>query len=476
MQQAPILKAMQQGAMPRAGMLLAFLFPLFCSSMVQVVLDLTDTWFIAQIAPEATAGTGAIYYAMIVIFLLTGGAGLAVQPLVAQAMGARMRGRAVRLYLTGLTYAIASLPIFCLWWFLASFWVAQLGLGNVLTEYALAYFEPRLLGGCLFVAFATTTGFFNGTGRTRQSLYLMLFVATLNAVLNWLFAMHYGWGVAGTAWATNTALLCGVAVGFLQLASVTSLRGFRLLPLLRRQITLWRSLPVRSLLSMGVPLGLWAGSEVLSWAVFQATLARAGVVEGAVTHIVIMLTSLAYWPALGLGMGNSTLVGQALGAGHITLAWRIGNRMLLLMLAYAATVGIVIAAAGPWILPYFIAEGSPHGSAVLALGIQLLWIAASYQFFDALNIGSGFALRGAGDVLRPTLYLLTLAWGFFLPALQIFVFAPGEGFIPAMGVFGWGALGGWFAAWLYIGLLGIIVWRRWHNRRWQDAWLTKSLP
>ena len=64
------------------------------------------------------------------------------------------------------------------------------------------------------------------------------------------------------------------------------------------------------------------------------------------------------------------------------------------------TLGVLLALAGPWLLPTFMNAADPQAAGVVELGIVLLWIAAGYQIFDGLNLGSGFSLRGAGDVPR----------------------------------------------------------------------------
>ena len=81
--------------------------------------------------------------------------------------------------------------------------------------------------------------------------------------------------------------------------------------------------------------------------------------------------------------------------------------------------GFVLAMAGPWLLPMFVAAADPQAAAVIALGGTLLWIAAAYQFFDGLNIGCGFCLRGAGDTRFPAYLLLVLAWGVFVPLTHL---------------------------------------------------------
>jgi MATE family multidrug resistance protein len=104
---------------------------------------------------------------------------------------------------------------------------------------------------------------------------------------------------------------------------------------------------------------------------------------------------------------------------------------------------------------------------VVALGATLLWIAAAYQFFDGLNLGCGFCLRGAGDTRFPALVLLVLAWGVFVPLVHALAFAPGQGWIASAPGAGWGALGGWIAAVVYVALLGSTLAWRWRSGAWR---------
>jgi MATE family multidrug resistance protein len=73
---------------------LALALPLMANSAVQIVLSLTDMWFIGRISTRALAAVGAVQWLVIVAVLVLGGAGTAVQTLVAQAFGARRYARA----------------------------------------------------------------------------------------------------------------------------------------------------------------------------------------------------------------------------------------------------------------------------------------------------------------------------------------------------------------------------------------------
>src|ERR1700724_4246694 len=68
---------------------LALALPLMANSAVQIVLNLTDMWFMGRISTKALAAVGAVQWLIIAVVLVLGGAGMAAQTLVAQNFGAR---------------------------------------------------------------------------------------------------------------------------------------------------------------------------------------------------------------------------------------------------------------------------------------------------------------------------------------------------------------------------------------------------
>jgi MATE family multidrug resistance protein len=118
-------------------------------------------------------------------------------------------------------------------------------------------------------------------------------------------------------------------------------------------------------------------------------------------------------------------------------------------------------------MPLFVNAADPQAADVVTLGIVLLWIAAGYQLFDGLQLGSGFALRGAGDVRVPAMIFFGLAWGVFVPLAHMLSFAPGQGWFDLLPQFGLGAVGGWFGLLTYVVLLAVGMLLRWRSARWQ---------
>ena len=436
--------------------------PLFLNSSIQAVLNLTDTWFLGRISTSATAAVGAVYWFVIVFVLLFGGVAMAVQTLVAQAYGAGDRVRAARVTWAGLWAVLLVSPLFLLVSLCGKPLVASFNLAPEIETLALQFWFPRLLGAIGGVALWTVSSFFNGIGRTKVTLAMMVTVATVNALLNQVFIFELGLGVAGSAWATGAAQLVGVGVGMSMFLNRDLCRDFS-------SHLCWRpdSAEVRRALGLGVPMGLLPAVDLIGIALFQMMQASLGAAAGAATQIVMMMTSIAYMPAIGLALAGTTLVGQSIGAGERAWAKRVGNAAIGLTVVYMGLVSVALALAGPWLLPLFVSKSDPHAQQVLHLAYTLLWIATAYQIFDGFNLGASFCLRGAGDVRVPALMVLLLSWLCFVPLAHMLSFAPGQGWVHFLPQFGLGAAGGWSALLLYTFALASAMFLRWRSGAWR---------
>ena len=440
--------------------ILAMAFPLFIHAGLQAVLNLTDTWFVSRISSQAVAGVGGVYWLILGLLLLVTGMGMAVQTYAAQAYGARKYGRAARSAWNGIWLAALTIPVFALLVWLGDRLVPALALPEGVGQSALDYWGPRFSGGPIAVAQTAVLSFFMAIGQVRLALSVNIVIAILNAVFNAWFIWGFGWGVSGVAWATTASLACGWLM-----AMTIFLNGS--LRWRYRSRRFWRPQPKRiyAIAALGFPIGLSIAFDVLGLAAFQAMVTKLGAVQGAATQIVMMLTSVAYMPAVGLGKAGTTLVGQSIGAGRPDWARRVGNRVVGLTTGYMLAVGVVLALFAEFWMGLFVSTSDPSGPAVIALGITLAWIAGAYQVFDGVHLGSVFCLRGAGDTRVPAILLLSMSWGLFVPLSYLFSFERGQGWFDLPGL-GWGAAGGWIAALLYIALLaGVLGWR-WFSGRW----------
>ena len=63
--------------------IVALALPLLANSAVQLVLNLTDVWFIGRISTQAMAAVSAVHWLAFVVLLVLSGVGMAVQTVVA---------------------------------------------------------------------------------------------------------------------------------------------------------------------------------------------------------------------------------------------------------------------------------------------------------------------------------------------------------------------------------------------------------
>jgi MATE family multidrug resistance protein len=438
--------------------------PLMLNSSLQAIISLTDTWFVGHISTTAMAGMAAVYWVVLLFVMLIGGIGLAVQTIVAQAEGGRRRTRASHATWVALLASALTLPFFALVAWSGPWIFSPFGLAPEVQAQAMAFWQPRMLGAPIAVALWAVLGFFNGISRPSVAVMTTGLVAIINAALNWLFIFRLDGGIAGSAWATNVSMICGLAFAL----------WVFLRPDLRARYKshlTWRP-DFASLLRqyrLGLPMGAMYAADLFGMALFQLMQVRLSAVDGAVTQIIMMLTSMAYMPGIGLALAGTTLVGQSIGAGDREWARRLGNTIIVLTMAFMGTLGVLVALAGPWLLPTFMNPADPYAAKVVEIGVVLLWIAAGYQLFDGLNLGSGFSLRGAGDVRVPAILFIVLAWGVFVPLAHALSFAPGQGWFDVLPQFGYGAVGGWSALLVYVVLLGTALYLRWRSGRWQQV-------
>lgn len=440
----------------------ALALPLMANSAVQVVLNLTDIWFIGHISTAALAAVGAVQWLILGVLFVLGGASMAVQTLTSHAHGSRRYRRASQAAWTALWLTLCIAPVCVVLGALGGLILVPFGFSPRIDTLAQMFWFPRIAGASFAVATWAMMGFFNGIGRTRVSFVVAASAAIANALLNDLFIFHLGWGVAGSAWASNAAQAVAFGLGFALFLRAPFRASFNS-HLTWRPV--WRR--IRRHLRLGVPMGLMPAADVLGFSVFQMMQVRYGTVAGAATQMVTVLTSMCYLPGIGIATAAATLVGQSIGAGDREWALRLGTRVILLAALVMGGIGVALAMLGPWLMPLFAAAHDPGSAAAASLGAQLLWLAAAYQFFDGLNLGSSMCLRGAGDVRIPAALMFPICWLIFLPVAHALTFAPGQGWFHFLPQYGWGARGGWVAVILYVVLLGTGLFWRWRSRAWQ---------
>mgnify|MGYP001026476625 CR=1 FL=1 len=423
----------------RALLLLAW--PIVVSLLSYATMTLMDTVFVSRLGASALSGVGLGGMVSWVLIGFSIGLLRAVKILVSQSAGARQRQAVDAYRCAGLVLALALGLLTTA----AGLVVAQVLPYITATEsaglFAKKYLFIRILGSVPVLLYVALREARYGLGDSKLPMRAALIGNFLNMVLDYLWIVVAGFGVAGAAWAT--------VIGHTVEAAI-------LLGAQTRQGLHWRSLGpnhIRVTWRLGVPTGLQFVLEFGAFSMLTAMLAALSDVDMAAHQIAIQVIHFSFLPAFALGEACSVLVGQAVGARRNALVRVIAHKGLAAAALYTGLGTLVLLIGARPITSAFTTD-----AALSLVTVQLLYVAAAFQVFDGANVIARGTLRGAGDVGYSATVCVATAWALTPP-------------------FGWllayklqlGAFGGWLALCAEIMVGAAILWWRVERGGWLSA-------
>ncbi|HEY0969862.1 MAG TPA: MATE family efflux transporter [Gemmatimonadales bacterium] len=366
-------------------------------------LGVVDTIMVGRLGARvlAAVAVGNLYFFVCSIFGL--GVLLALDPVVAQAVGARDRPAIGRALQRGFVIALLLSVVVGL---------ALLGAGPVLRAArqpaeiladARGYAWASIPGLPAFFAFVVFRQTLQAMRHMKPIVVTIVAMNLANVLLNWI--LIYGnlgappLGAIGSAWASTASRWFG-AIAIL-LASIPYLRE-HLVPLRREALAL---APLGRMLRLGVPIGLQQMLESGAFGAIGLLMGVFGTVEVASHQVAINLASLTFMVPLAVGAAASVMVGHAIGAGDAHGAQRAA------LAAFLMGVGFMCVSAGIFLLaPESLARLYTSDAAVLALASTLIPIAGLFQLADGIQAVAAGVLRGAGDTRAPLVFILLGFW------------------------------------------------------------------
>jgi MATE family multidrug resistance protein len=426
--------------------MLRLAMPIVVVQVGMMLLGVVDTMVVGRLSSEALAAV-ALGHVMIVAVSSFGiGMLLALDPLVAQAVGAGDATAVRRSVQRGLLIAF-GLMIPSILLLLPS----QTVLGFFrqpaeIVPIAANYIRICIPGLLPFYGFVVLRQSLQAMGRVRPIVLTIVVVNLFNLVADWVLVFGVGpvprLGPMGSAWATTAARILLFVVLFV-------VAHKELGPLLRRlDRDAFRIRPLWRVVRLGMPIGFQVQLEIIAFAVIALLMGGFGTLQMASHQVAINIASLTFMVPLGVGSAAAIRVGQAIGAGDSNGARRAAAASVIIGAGFMSLMAALFIGA-----PRLLATAYTSVEEVVALAALLIPIAGYFQIFDGLQVVSAGALRGAGDTRVPLVANILGFWFIGLPISLLLGFRLGFG---PQGLW-WGFVAGLGAVAVF--LLARIAWK-----------------
>jgi multidrug resistance protein, MATE family len=354
----------------------------------------------------ASVALGNIYFFNVIV--LSMGTLMALDPIVAQAVGAHdevgvARGIQRGFLIAGLLSVFSALLMAPA----ASVLAVARQPAEIVPD-AAAYVHLSIVGVFPFLGFVVIRQCLQAMGKLAPIVVTALGANILNAGLNWVFVFgHLGSPALGATGSAIATLLSRWAMFGTLLALAWRVLRPHVRPLREDS---FRVGPLARMLAIGVPIGMQQFLEVGAFGAIGLLMGWFGTEQVAAHQIAIQLAALTFMVPLGVAIAGGVRVGHAIGARDPARA-RLAARV-----SFLCGVGFMTCTAVLFLtLPERLARLFSNDATVVDLAALLIPVAGVFQIFDGIQAVGAGVLRGIGDTRAPLIAMLTGYWAIGLP-------------------------------------------------------------
>jgi len=384
-------------------------FPLAIAQLATFMMGVVDSACVGRFSADALAGVAignSISWGLVSLGM---GVALALDPLVAQALGAGEEVRAYQWWRVGrITALITAIPLVVLA-ILGAANLHHLGIEPALAEVTYSYVLARWPAQFGFLVFLAGRSYLQALGQTRPLVIAAIVGNLINLVLDLLLVFgDDGLRSVGLP-ALGIEPMGAVGVGLTTACSSAVLAGIvvwgagRYGPAERE----WTGprLEKRTLYRLGVPLGLQQAGESWLFASCGILAGGFGAIATSAHAVGLTMAASAFMVAIGISGATSARVGRAVGAGDHQGARRAGFAGVVVVLGVMGMTATLFL-----MIPEQLASIITDQPTVIRAAVPLLAVGAAFALFDGIQVVMSSALRGAGDITLPSLMAFGGYW------------------------------------------------------------------
>ena len=432
--------------------------PIFIETLLIMMLGAVDTFMLSRYSDESVAAVGVVNQIVMLAFLVFEVINLGTSVICSQYLGAGLKGRIPSVVMVALlTNLLLGLAVSGVLYFGDEMILRAMGLNEVLLPYGTAYM--RIVGAFAFfqALSMTLSAALRADNLAIYPMAVTFIVNIVNIFGNYtLIFGKFGMpalGVEGAA--ISTATCRGIAM--LLLFIVVRRTIVKRIPWNVFVKFPWREL--KNLLRVGLPSAGEQVSYSSSQMVITYFINMLGVEALATRTYCVNLIMFAYLFCISIALGGAICIGHLVGHGRTRGAFLLGKLVMRLSIIITASLSLLLAIAGPWVMPLL--SSNPE---IISLGCTILWIDVFLEFGRPTNIFATNALRAAGDVNYPFYVGVVVMWSVAVVAAYF-----------AGIVFGLGLVGMWLAFACDENIRGVVFIRRWYSMKWASkSFATRS--
>lgn len=432
--------------------------PIFIETLLIMMLGAVDTFMLSRYSDESVAAVGVVNQIVMLAFLVFEVINLGTSVICSQYLGAGLKGRIPLVVMVALlTNLLLGLMVSGVLYLGDETILRAMGLNEVLLPDGTAYM--RIVGAFAFfqALSMTLSAALRADNLAMYPMAVTFIVNILNIIGNYtLIFGKFGMpalGVEGAA--ISTATCRGIAM--LLLFIVVRRTIVKRVPWNVFVKFPWREL--KNLLRVGLPSAGEQVSYSSSQMVITYFINMLGVEALATRTYCVNLIMFAYLFCISIALGGAICIGHLVGHGRTRGAFLLGKLVMRLSIIITASLSLLLAIAGPWIMPLL--SSNPD---IISLGCTILWIDVLLEFGRPTNIFATNALRAAGDVNYPFYVGVVVMWSVAVVAAYF-----------AGIVFGLGLVGMWIAFACDENIRGVVFIRRWYSMKWASkSFATRS--
>jgi MATE family multidrug resistance protein len=384
-------------------------FPLAIAQLATFMMGVVDSACVGRFSAEALAGVAIGNSLCWGLTSLGMGVALALEPLVAQALGAGEEVRAYQWWRVGRVTALFTAIPLVLLAIIGAANLHRLGIEPELAQVTFSYVIARWPAQFGFLVYLAGRSYLQALGKTRPLVIAAIIANLLNLALDLLLVFGDEGLISVGLPAVGIEPMGAVGVGLTTACSSVLLAG----------IVVWgvgkagpaeRSwtgprLKKRTLFRLGVPLGLQQAGESWLFASCGVLAGGFGAVATSAHAVGLTMAASAFMVAIGISGATSARVGRAVGAGDHQGARRAGLAGVVVVLGVMGTTATLFL-----LFPEQLAAIITDQPAVIGAAVPLLAAGAAFAVFDGIQVVMSSALRGAGDITLPSLLAFGGYW------------------------------------------------------------------